>query len=272
MRMPVHALLLAASVLVLAGCDKKPTGQVVAVVNDEEITQQELNGELATLNLPKDRIPENARDTLLERLVDRNLLADYARENDLDKSPEFVAMRRRMEQTLLSELAMRKLVGQPKQPTPAEVQKFIAQNPLMFAQRQRLLVDSVRFAAPKDAAVVKAYAALPTLEAVIERLTADHVAFERGRAPLDTGAMDAKIAQQVVAHANGQIFDMARDGNVLIGAIVAREPVPIPQQRWPQAAAAAIGRNQLGKGAESAIAKLRKDARISYSPKVPPTQ
>jgi hypothetical protein len=46
----------AVSLILLAGlsaCDREATGQVAAVVNDEEITLQEINAEIAALQIPE---------------------------------------------------------------------------------------------------------------------------------------------------------------------------------------------------------------------------
>ena len=43
---------LVAALLATTGCGKKATGQVVAVVNGDEITLDELNSELNGVNLP----------------------------------------------------------------------------------------------------------------------------------------------------------------------------------------------------------------------------
>src|ERR1043166_1152046 len=76
---------LAMSMVLLAGCAKKAEGQVAAVVNGEEITLQEVNAELGDGNVPEGAAGAAARQTALQRIVQRRLLAQTARDEGLDK-------------------------------------------------------------------------------------------------------------------------------------------------------------------------------------------
>ena len=61
--------------IVLHGCDKEPTGQVVAVVNGEEITQQELNAEIAELPNPPAGDKKAVQRQMLQQIINRRLMA-----------------------------------------------------------------------------------------------------------------------------------------------------------------------------------------------------
>ena len=71
---------LVAALLVTSGCGKKATGQVVAVVNGDEITLDELNAELNNVNLPPSADKKLAMRQLLQQVIDRRLLAQTAKE------------------------------------------------------------------------------------------------------------------------------------------------------------------------------------------------
>lgn len=252
---------------IATACDKKPTGQVVAVVNNEEVTQQELDREIALLNTPKDRIPADARSALLERLIDRNLLADYAKSQKLDRSPDFIAAQRRVEQSMLADVALRKLTPPPAAPTPAEVRTFIADNPTLLRDRQKLLIDYVRFAKPKDPKLLPLLMTLGSVDAVAARLAADRTPFQRGKRPLDTATLEAPLAKQFVDRPDGTLLEISRSDATVIGAIVQRARLPVPQSRWEQIAIAALSRAKAQKARNQAIANLRKSAQISYGAK-----
>ena len=102
--------ILLSTALIVAGCDRKAEGQSVAIVNGEEITSSELNGEIALANLPATLDKKAATSRILQAMVDRRLLAQQARTDGLDKSPEFISRQRRAtEDLLLNMLASRKL-------------------------------------------------------------------------------------------------------------------------------------------------------------------
>src|SRR4051812_49548010 len=92
---------LMASALVVTGCGKKATGQTVAVVNGEEISQGELNAELQAANVPASADRKQVTAQLLQRIIDRKLLAQAAVKDGIDKTPEYISRQRRMNEELL---------------------------------------------------------------------------------------------------------------------------------------------------------------------------
>lgn len=264
------ALSAIAALLVLGGCDKKPGGQVVAVVGDEEITQQELRAEAATAAPGASEDFEAAAPVLLQRVIERNLLAEYARDQGLDRGPEYVTRRRQLEQSLLASLAARKLAGEPKAPTDADVRKFIADNPTWFGGRERLTLDQLSFPTLADRAQIKALTELESIDAIYAKLRAQGTKVTRARTVLDTGAIDPFVGKQIVALPNGEIFDLSTKGATFIGTIVARAPIPTPAAQATLAATDAMLRGKTGKSVSDKVAELRKAAKVTYAPAYQP--
>ncbi len=264
------ALSAVAALLVVGGCGKKPGGQVIAVVGDEEITQQELRAEAMTAAPGAAQDFEAAAPALLQRVIERNLLAEYARDEGLDRGPEYVARRRQLEQTLLASLAARKLAGEPKAPTEAEVRKFMADAPTWFAGRERLTLDQLSFPTPADQSQIKALTELNSVDAIFEKLRTDGVKVTRGRTVLDTGSIDPFVGKQIAALPNGEIFDLSTNGSTFIGTIVARTPNPTPADQAVQAASDALIRAKSGKTVSDKVAELRKAAKVTYAPAYQP--
>ena len=265
------ALSALAALLVLGGCAKKPGGQVVAVVGNEEITQQELRAEALTAPPGTSQDFEAAAPGLLQRVIERNLLAEYARDQGLDRGPEYVARRRQLEQTLLASLGARKIAGSPKPPTDAQVRKFMTEASTWFAGRERLTLDQISFPTPADPTQIKALTALESLDAIEQKLRTQKVKLDRARSVLDTGTIDPFIGKQIAALPNGEIFDLSTNGTTFIGTIVARAPNPTPAAQATQAAGDALLRGQSGKLVGEKVAALRKAAKITYDPAYQPT-
>lgn len=259
---PAVACLLGA--LLLAGCAKKPGGQVVAVVGDEEITLTELRAEARTPPTAAEPEVLAANAAALARLTDRNLLAKYARDHGFDRSPDFVARRRQIEQQLLASLAIRELAGKPPKPKPEEVQNFIAANPTVFAGRERLEIDRIRIATPRDPAAVQALVKLQNLNAAQTRLAGQGLKFERGRGVFDTASVDPRIAKQIAALPNGEVFDLTTGGSTYIATIVGRNPLRNSMANWIGAATAAVTREQIAAKVETQLDKLRRATKIEY--------
>src|SRR5947209_5104389 len=81
----------------LGGKAKAPTGQVVADVGDREITMRDLRAEAPTLNTTDVNVRHQADQATLRNMVGRTILAKAARDQGLDKTPDFEMSRKRME-------------------------------------------------------------------------------------------------------------------------------------------------------------------------------
>lgn len=264
------AIALAVSVLLLGGCGKKPGGQVVAVVNSEEITQQELRAEADAAGVPPGQDVAVYAPAILDRIIQRNLLASYAHDQGLDRGPEYVARRRQLEQALLANLSLRKIAEPAGSPSAAEVQAFIAQNPALYARREKLTLDQVRFPTPKDTRQIKTLAALGSIDAIEAKLRADNVPSARGVSAIDTGAVESAVARQVSALKNGEVFDLSVNGTTFISTITARTDVPTSSATWTAPAANLLKRERMQKTVADAMTKMRASAKIEYDPAFKP--
>jgi EpsD family peptidyl-prolyl cis-trans isomerase len=260
------AIVCAGGLLLIAGCDKTPGGQVVAVMNNQEITRLELQSEAQQENLPANLDPRVISPMLLQRIIDRNIMADLAREQGLDRSPQYVTRRRQLEQSLLAELALRKLTGDMREPTAAEIKTYIDTNPILFANRERLKLDIVHFTAPLARNKILELTALPSIDQVYAKLRQDKVTAQRLTTVLDTGTIDIGIAKQIAALPPGTIFDLSAGGMTFIGTVVARENAGVPPTLWPKIAANSIVNDRALKTVGTALSDLRSRAKITYAP------
>lgn len=267
----VHVLGSCMALALLAGCNKQPGGQVVAVVNNDDVTVQELNAEAQAAQLPAASAKDKkAVAGLLQRVIDRNLLADYARREGLDRGPDYVARKRQMDQALLADLAVRKLSGGSTNPSSAEVSAYIASNPLLFAERQKLELDQIRFPTPPQADVLKAITAAPTLEGVVAQLDAKKIKYARGAASLDTGGIDASAVRQILALKPGEAFALSTAGQTFVSVVTGKAPVSIDKAAWPTIATNALRNQRLSKLMADSLKQLRTSAKIEYDPAYKP--
>ena len=70
--------------LMASSCQKKASGQTVAVVNGEEITASELNDALTSDNVAAGANTKELRAAELQKLIDRKLMVQRARSDGLD--------------------------------------------------------------------------------------------------------------------------------------------------------------------------------------------
>ena len=176
----------------ICGCNKKAEGQTVAVVNGEEITAAELNAALSDAKIPQGMDKDQARNRVLQQLIDRRLVAQQAKKDGIDKSPEFLNRQRRVNEDLLINMFASRQVDTTRLPSDPEIARFQASRPEMFAKREQWNLDQIRFTMPTDAAVKTKLAAAMSLDEVAKALADAGVTFDRQKNRLDTADCPAR--------------------------------------------------------------------------------
>lgn len=126
-------LLLAAGLLISSCSEPVPQGQVLAVVNGEDVTQRDLAAEAA---VRADQVPG-----VVAELIDRRLLAEAARAQGIEQTPEYLAAMRRAREQLLVQGLGRQLAAKIPAPRPADIAAYIAGRPHAFAERAVVALD-----------------------------------------------------------------------------------------------------------------------------------
>lgn len=217
----------AIAVLTLSACKREATGQVAAVVNGEEITLAELNQEIGGGQLPENVDKKAIQQATLQKIIDRRLVAQVAREEGIDKQPEYLARERQAEEMLLIQMFGQKLNRASLVPESAAVDKYIADNPNMFADRTLYRLDRIRFAMPSDPKQLQAIKDDHTMDAVAAKLTSMGIKFERSLGSLDSAQLPKEIMARITALPPGEPFALPEGGGVTVAVITASQPRPL---------------------------------------------
>lgn len=114
-------ILLAATGLFAAGCDKKPadgTGKevakesdkIIATINSEKIMQSDYQNYLQLRQQQVGPIPDKDKEkkVVLDEMIEKTLLAQYAVSNKLDQEPEVSSLMKRVREEILVQAVKRK--------------------------------------------------------------------------------------------------------------------------------------------------------------------
>lgn len=196
-------LLVATAALALAGCEKlgiggksAPKGQVVATLDGQEITVLEVNAELAGTAIPPTMARRDAEKLALENILTRRMLSKAAEERELNKRPEFLLQERRASEQLRVQALARDIASKVVTPTRDEADKFISENPYLFANRQFLIMDQIQFLRPENVEKLGLEGA-KTMAEVEAILTSNQVQFRRQPASLDTLGANPAFVKEV---------------------------------------------------------------------------
>ncbi len=260
-----------ALMLTTAGCSKKATGQVAAVVNGEEITLDELNAGLNGARIPDGADKKMVMKQVLQQEIDRRLLAQAAKEQGLDRDPSYISQQRRMNEDLLVRMFAKKSADSIPVPTADEIDKYVASNPSIFAGRTRYKMDQIQFDRPADIGQLKALEGDHTMAAVMATLTKIGIKFERGSGALDSGAVPPAMLKQITSLPAGEPFVTPSGNKVIVGAITGQEPLRVPEDQVRPLAVQSIRNEKLTKIGEARLKQARDAAKLQYQPGYEPS-
>jgi peptidyl-prolyl cis-trans isomerase C len=209
------------------GAPKTPTGQVVATVGSREITQRELRLEMGSFKARNPEEQKAAEQDALKRIIQRVILADEARAQGLEKDPNFVLLSQRGIDTLLIHLLETRIAASVPSPTVEEAEQYQQTNPNLFANRQILDLDQIRFAKPQDPQFLKKLEPLKSLDDVAAFLKQQNIGFQRGPNTMDATGQNPQLLKAILALPPGEVFLLSNQSEVFVNQIREARPVAL---------------------------------------------
>lgn len=249
--------------LMLAGCDRSATGQIVAVVNSEEISLNELNSELKSLGAAvgnKDMIRAQA----LQNLIDRKLLVQASRERGIDKDPDFLRQQRRASDQLLVGLLAQQVTKNVPVPSQGDIDTFLRQNPHIATGRIVYDLDQIQLQESSDPNFVKRLQPTKSMADVVAVLGQTQTRYAAQRSTLDSATAPKAMLDQIVRLQPGEPFIVRSGGLMIISAITAQTAAPLPPPEARKLAAETLRRNAIAEIAQKQVKDARSRAKIEY--------
>lgn len=220
---------------VLLGCSKKnsdqsaaPTGQVVARVGGEDVTTQELENEFRLANVSADKQKDPAIvKQLLSQLVLRKYLLQQALASKLDREPSVLLDVLRSREQVLSNAYITRTIAN-KMISQADIDKYIADNPLKFADRQLVSVEQIVFpVGPNAQAIVETSKSLKTLDEVDQKLNSMGVPHNRSMGGLNTAELPRQLFDLIQAKKSDDIFFIRSGPNGVFFKVTGEQARPL---------------------------------------------
>ncbi len=254
-----------ATFLVVA-CGKGVAGDTIAVVNGEGVSLAELNSELKAANVPVSADKTQVERQLLSRIIDRKVLAQAAAGQGIDQRPEFIARRQKLSEDLLLELLTESEAERLPNPSPLELERFIASHPAMFQERAVLSVNQIQFEPPTNMAALTPLQDDRSLEEVAATLGELNIPFQRSAAKFDTATLPPDLITKIQKLAPGEPFVLPSAGRILVSSIVGREPAPVDLEQQRDVAKKALLAQKAGDAMQTLLKELRAKAKVEYKP------
>ena len=223
--------------VVLSGCGKggdnqaaAPKGQVVAHIGSEVITTQELENEFRLSNVPADK--QKDPDTLkhvMGDLVTRKYLVRQALDSKLDREPGVLLDILRSRELVLANAAMsRGVAGKVSAISKSDIDKYIASNPLKFANRQVMAVEQITFPIGANAqSVIDATRDLKSLDEIDQKLTAMNVPHNRSMGSINSADLPENLFNQMQTKKPDDVFFLRAGANSVFLVVKSEEARPL---------------------------------------------
>lgn len=247
-----------------SSCTRKAEGQTVAIVNGQEITVPDLNFALELAKVPEGADKTKARAQVLQQLVDRRLLAEQARKEGIDKTPDYLNRERRADEDLLISMLADRRLKTTQLPSDREVQNFMATHPEMFAGREIWTLNQVVFQAPTDPAVKNAVQGAHSIDALMAVLQQYKIAYRQQSNRLDTATIPPDLFGKLKAVPSGEPFAVTAGKQMVASVVTAKESKTLSGDEAKPLATQAMRKMQTTKNLESQLKSLRSSAKIEY--------
>ncbi len=253
------------ALLVLSGCgddkkkaEKAPAGQVIARVAADEVTIHELNTERRYVNVPANMKDEDVSRGLLEALVERKALVKRATDAGLDRQPNVLLELRRAREQVLAQAYIQQQAATRTPVAKRDIEKFVADNPRMFADQQVLYLDQV---ATANASITQELVAaldkaknLNEVEAILDQNSVKHF---RRLDSTSTATLPPELVTQIKKAKSDDVL-LIRSGEVAYFSVLLSER---PQPLTGDDALAVARRSLQARKNQADIAEIREAAK-----------
>jgi EpsD family peptidyl-prolyl cis-trans isomerase len=217
------SLALALTNVVLLGCSKKieekteaPNSQIVARIGNDVITTQELDNEFRLARVPVERRKEPALvKQVLGELVTRKYMVRKALDAKLDREPTVLLdLLRARDVVLASAAASRDLSEKNSAIAKADVDNYIAKNPVKFADREIASTDQITL--PANAVsqpLMDSVRDMKSLDEVDQKLTALGIAHARSLGALSSGDVSPDFFSLIKEKRTDNVFFLRAEPN-----------------------------------------------------------
>ncbi|WP_374557041.1 EpsD family peptidyl-prolyl cis-trans isomerase [Aquitalea pelogenes] len=252
--------------LTLTACnkdDKPAPSQVLAKVNDHEITVMQLNGMLRSVG----NAAENAtvKQSALDFLIDQEVLQQKAVDLKLDRDPDVMQAIEQAKRQILAAAALNKLQVKPLDPTDADVQKFYDGNPALFAQHASY--EFSLFNLPVKDLPEALKTALNASHSVAETrqiLEQAHQTFQEKHSLMAAEQVPVDLLSQLFKLKVGDILVRPEGNNLILVQLSRIDSQPLSLQESKERILSYLKQNALQDSSASKTAELRKAANVVY--------
>lgn len=258
-------------VLLLAGCPGKDksaagadTSQIVAQVNDSEISIHQVEAMLAAQPALAEQLGADGPRRALDSLIDQELAAQEARQEGLDKTPRVLQAMELAKREVLARAYQDQLAEKVVMPDTEAVNRYYDSHPELFAKRRQYTLQETLVKAPADkAAELKGKVEkLGSVEAVNALVNDSGLTHSRRNSVQWAEGIPMDLLSQFAYLKNGQSVGVPRKDGLVILTLLNAEEAPMSSGQAGNAIQAALLSSSRRELVQKGMEALRQRAKI----------
>jgi len=267
-----QAITIAIAALIINGCSDrlKQATQVVAKVNDDEISVHQVNNALAGMQRlsPESVSPEiisKARKEALTKLVNEQLAVQQAIAQKLDRSPAVMMQIDAAKREILTRAYLGQLVANLPKPSAEDIKKFYNDHPELFAQRRIYNLQEISLKNPHPSLNdLQKLVAGKSMADIAEALKKENVAYSRNSGTRAAEQIALPMLTELAKLKDGQTSVIETPQVVAIVHIDTSQLAPVNEEIALQHIPQFLMNEQAKVAINDNIDRLRRQAKIVY--------
>ena len=252
--------------LATTACNKAgPSGQTVATVNGEAITQSELNFELGLSGASASNW-KTLQPQALQALIDRKLVVQSAKHDGIDKQPDAVLAVERAKDVAIVNRTLQSLAARFSKPVTAnDVDSYLTKHPELNRDRRIILVEQISFPVSDDSKSLALLKPAKTLPELTDILVGQGVSYQRSTVELDSASLDRKSLNRLMLTTKGEPLLVLEGGTAIANHVINIRAAETNPTAVDELAKQSLVRDRVKEGIVQHQTALRNGAKIEYA-------
>lgn len=271
-----NLLLAALPLLILSGCSEPetPATQIVAKVNNDEITVHQVNAAMSKVPNVTAENADEVRQEILTKLINQQLAVQQAEKHKIDRSAEVMMAMDAAKREILTRAYLSQLVAGLPEPSDAEASKFYDEHPELFAQRRIYKVQEIIIPskdAPLDE-IRKMTAENKPMEEIAGWLKSSGIEIKTSGATRAAEQISMPMLQQIADMQDGQTKLIETPQSLTIVHLSASQSAPLSKEAALERIPRFLANEQAQVAINEDLEKLKSSAKIEYLSDLKPQQ
>lgn len=254
--------------ILMVGCDQgtdsAKESQVVAKVNDTEVTIHQLNYEMGLLGPAAGQNTDKVAEKTLDNLIKQQVVAQKAIAENLDRDPQVLQALERAKRQVLVQAYIKKVAESGSTlPTKQEISDYYAQHPELFSKRRiyqirEILLDKT---VPITEIQDKMREAM-SLETLVRWLESKNVKMQSGVVVKPAEQLPFEMLARLAQMQQGQVMAVETPANISLSVLMDVRDQPLTEAQAVPAIERFLIAQKREKLAEAEIKRLRSEAKV----------